>query len=383
MESSHTILGIPVVKPGSTAALPARRRPRNLEGAELPARYEVGNVISEGGTATLYRGRHKAIHNAVAIKVLDAALENMPDAVGRFLEEAQVTSRVVHENVVEVYDFGSTADGVVFCVMELLVGETLSELVAANGALPVARAAAIMRQVCSAVQEAHDRGIIHRDLGPANCFRTPRTSNPDFIKLLAFGSRVASETELVSVQRALPRRTQVGCTAPEQVRGERLDHRVDIYAAGGMLFELLTGRAPYIRGTAAELLEAHLHAPVPDPSSVVPTLPGAICDVVCKAMAKNAADRHASMAELAADISSALLEAGAGTRSWLRGRVTAFAIAAASAVLLGGWALRDTPVSPPATAESTSIADVVPRAPAPVPASVGPEPKPMRVNLSE
>ena len=94
--------------------------------------------------------------------------------------------------------------------------------------------------------------------------------------------------------------------APEQVRAEKLDHRVDIYAAGGMLFELLTGRAPYIRGTAAELLAAHLHAPVPDPSSVVPTLPSAICDVVCKAMAKNAADRHASMAELAADISIAL-----------------------------------------------------------------------------
>jgi len=389
--SVHTIFGIPVAKPGSTFVLPPRRRPRNLERTELLARYEVESVIGEGGMATVYRGRHKAIRKAVAIKVLDAALDNVPDAVERFLQEAQVTSRVVHENVVEVNDFGITADGVVFCVMELLVGETLSDLIAATGALPVPRAAAIMRQVCSAVQAAHDRGIIHRDLKPANCFRTPRTSNPDFIKLLDFGiARIASDTDLESEQRARPRRTQVGCIvgtpdymAPEQARAEKFDHRVDVYAAGGMLFELLTGRAPYVRGSAAELLAAHLQAPVPDPSSVVPTLPSAICDVVCKAMAKDAADRHASMTELAADISDALAMGGSRRHSSRRGSVTAIAIAAASAVLLGGWALRDTSVSPPATATATataalaSIADVVPRTAASTPVPVAATPMPV------
>lgn len=395
----HTIMGIPLAKPGSTFTLPPRRRPRKLEGTELLARYEVESVIGEGGMATVYRGRHKAIHKAVAIKVLDAALDNIPDAVERFLQEAQVTSRVVHENVVEVNDFGITADGVVFCVMELLLGETLSDLVVATGALPVPRAAAIIRQVCSAVQAAHDRGIIHRDLKPANCFRTPRTSNPDFIKLLDFGiARVADDTLPESVQRARPQRTQMGCImgtpdymAPEQARAEKCDHRVDVYAAGGMLFELLTGRPPYIRGSAVELLAAHLHATVPDPSDVVPTLPRAICDVVCKAMAKDRDERHGSMAELAQDVSDALLIAGnAVTYRARRRRMTVLVSAGAGALLLGGWALRDAPTSAPATTALTSIADVaapplaspteVPVAtpsPIPVPRSAGVPPAPL------
>jgi len=276
---SATILGLPISSPRFPAERP-RRRARDLEGTELLARYEVECTIGTGGMATVYRGRHKAIQKAVAIKVLDGALDNVPDAVERFLQEAQVTSRVLHENVVEVTDFGTTADGVVFCVMELLQGETLAELIAACAPLPVQRAAAIMRQICAALQAAHEHGVIHRDLKPENCFRSPRTSNPDFIKLLDFGiARVAHEEASGHDASARPRRTQVGCIvgtpeymAPEQARAEAFDHRVDVYATGCLFFELLTGRPPYVKGSAAELLAAHMYEPVPDPTEEVPSL---------------------------------------------------------------------------------------------------------------
>ncbi|MBC8069821.1 MAG: serine/threonine protein kinase [Deltaproteobacteria bacterium] len=326
--------------------LPPRRRSRHLEGTELVGRYDVEAVIGEGGMAKVYRGRHTAIHKAVAIKVLDGALDAVPDAVERFLQEAQVTSRVRHENVVEVTDFGIAEDGVVFCVMELLQGETLGDLIDSAGALPLPRASAIMRQVCSALQAAHDAGIIHRDLKPDNCFRSPRTSNADFIKVLDFGIARVTDDGCNRGTRpvARPRRTEVGCVigtpdymAPEQARAEPFDHRVDIYAAGGLFFELITGRRPYLGSSAAELLAAHLHLEVPDPGLLVPGLCPEVRQVVMTAMAKDAADRYASMDELAAAIvhaQQAQLRWGSVTHRVLQ---RATMVAAAGVLAFGYW----------------------------------------------
>ncbi|HWB77684.1 MAG TPA: serine/threonine-protein kinase [Nannocystaceae bacterium] len=342
-----------IVEPSFSQPIERRsRRPRGrkLEGTELLARYEVEAEIGHGGMATVYRGRHKTIDKPVAIKVLDGAIEGLPDAVERFLQEARVTSRVIHENVVEVNDFGVTADGVVFSVMELLQGETLGDLVDAEGPLPPARACAIMLQICSALQAAHTHGIIHRDLKPDNCFRTPRTSNPDFIKVLDFGiARITPEASH-TVRAAARARTEVGCIvgtpdymAPEQARAEPFDHRVDVYAAGGLFFELLTGRKPYEGSCAAEQLAAHLHSPVPDPGALVPALCPALRDVVRKAMAKDADDRHPSMAALAQDIVHAQRQQTkwGGPLGRVLERVAA--VATASALVLGYWSLREEP----------------------------------------
>jgi serine/threonine protein kinase len=291
----------------------ARQRARHLVGTELLGRYVVEEEIGHGGMATVYRGRHNTIGKQVAIKVLDRALGC--DAVERFLQEARVTSRVIHENVVEVNDFGVTTDGFVFSVMELLHGETLGDLVDAEGPLPPARAAAIMLQICSALQAAHELGIIHRDLKPDNCFRAPRSSNTDFIKVLDFGIARITSGASQAVRAAARARTEVGCIvgtpdymAPEQARAEPFDHRVDVYAAGGLFFELLTGHKPYQGRCAAEQLAAHLHSPVPDPGEHTGGLCPAIREVVSTAMAKDADDRHPSMAALARAIQSALRE---------------------------------------------------------------------------
>ncbi len=334
----HTILGLPVARPGEAAPRPGRRR--RLEHSELLGRYRVESAIGEGGMATVYAGVHTTIHRPVAIKVLDAALDSVPDAVERFLQEARLTSRVVHENVVEVTDFGVTEDGVVFCVMERLQGETLGALIEREGPLPVPRAAAIMRQICGALQAAHEQGIIHRDLKPENCFRAPRTSNSDFIKVLDFGiARVTGQH--ARDRRGTRPRTQVGCIvgtpeymAPEQARAEHFDHRIDVYAAGGLFFELLTGRVPYDRGSAAELIAAHLGDPVPDPRELVPSLVPEVCDVVLTAMAKRADDRYADMRELADAIdAAAVAQARGGRRRRSRAPLVALGIAAGAAAI--------------------------------------------------
>ncbi len=373
-----TILGLPVT-PLAVVQGP-RRAPRNLVGTELLARYEVECTIGEGGMATVYRGRHKVIQKAVAIKVLDDALEWRLDAAERFLQEAQVTSRVVHENVVEVTDFGITADGVVFCVMELLQGESLADVIDAVGPLSLPRAAEIMRQICSALAAAHGHGVIHRDLKPANCFLTPRTSNPDFVKLLDFGiARVAQdEAALPDPQAARPSRTQAGFIigtpdymAPEQAREEAFDHRVDIYAAGGLFFELLTGRTPYVGKSAAELLAAHLYLPVPDPGDLVPSLSPAVCKIVRTAMAKRAEDRYPSMVAMAAAIADAIapqqpevaVPRGRSHRSMA-------AVLGVGVLALGGWLVSE----PATTSHPAALASVVDALPVVV-AALEPEPR--------
>jgi serine/threonine-protein kinase len=387
----HTIRGLPIGVPGAQHPAPRRRR-RRLAGTELLGRYRVESVIGTGGMATVYRGRHATLHRELAIKVLDPALDGVPDAVERFLQEAQVTSRVVHENVVEVNDFGVTEDGVVFCVMELLNGENLAQLIASEGPLPTSRAVAIMLQICAALQAAHEHGVIHRDLKPENCFRAPRTSNADFIKVLDFGiARVADDgTGDRLRRRARPRRTQVGCIvgtpdymAPEQARAERFDHRVDVYAAGCLAYTLLTGKAPYRRSSAAETIAAHLCAPIPDPRELVPTLSPAIAEVVCRAMAKLPDDRYADMVALSVALRQALHAPlpVRRRRSWLVATATiaaSLALAAATVSIhdppSAGIAMAGLAAVPPMPSPPPPPPQIVTTAPPPVEVVVAPPP---------
>lgn len=275
--------------------------------------YQVESLIGVGGMASVYRAMHRTIGKAVAIKVLDRALL-VPDAVERFLMEAQATSRIDHEHVIDITDFGQTSDGVVFSVMELLVGETLQATLDAEGTLEPRRAAAIMLQICGALSAAHDAGIVHRDLKPENCFRTPRTSNADYIKVLDFGIAKVKRSAEQRIT-ATPRRTRVGVIvgtpefmAPEQARAEDCDHRADVYSAGVMFFRMLTGRMPFEKSSAAELLAQHMYEPVPAMQGIRPSLPSALCAVVDCAMAKEPSARYDSMAAMAEAIEDALAD---------------------------------------------------------------------------
>ncbi len=314
--ANGTLLGLP---PAELAAKffekrPTARRIDTLVGTTLAGRYLVEEKVGEGGMATVFRGRHLAIRKQVAIKVLDPAL-HIPDAVERFLQEAQATSLIRHEHVVEVTDFGATEDNVVFSVMELLSGETLQTTLESEGKLEPRRAAGIMRQICLGLHAAHQQGVIHRDLKPENCFRAPRTSSPDFIKVLDFGIAKVDAAAATALT-AAPRKTQVGMVvgtpaymAPEQARAEACDARSDVYSAGILLYQMLAGAVPFDKPTTAELLAQQMYDEPPPLLERDPTLPPSLCAVVERAMQKQPEARFASMEEMVLAIDRAL-EAG-------------------------------------------------------------------------
>ena len=216
----------------------------DLTGVTLLNRYKITKKLGEGGMGTVYLGEHTTIRKKFAIKVLSAEFAHKPDLVERFLQEARAASMISQENVVEITDFGDTPDGSVFFVMEHLRGEDLSDTVKNLGALPWTRVKPIMLQVCNALQAAHDAGIIHRDMKPENCFRITRGSNEDFIKVLDFGIAKVTSDEGEG-GKGLTRTGMIFGTpeymSPEQAQGQKADHRVDVYAAGVIMYELLTG----------------------------------------------------------------------------------------------------------------------------------------------
>jgi serine/threonine protein kinase len=161
----------------------AGRDPTELIGETLLDRYRVDRLIGKGGMAIVYAGRHTAIDRAVAIKVLRRRYADEPDTVARFLREARASSLVRHEHIVEVTDFGTTEDGLVFMVMEYLEGETLAEVLQREGRMPWSRVHGIALQLCEALHAAHRAGVVHRDITLRNCVRIRRRANREYIKL--------------------------------------------------------------------------------------------------------------------------------------------------------------------------------------------------------
>nr|WP_263430338.1 serine/threonine-protein kinase [Nannocystis pusilla] len=266
--------------------------------------------MRKGGMGEIYAAEHVHTHRRVAIKVLRSPWSRDPVTRERFKREAQATSQIVHDHIVEMLDFGVTADGACYLVMELLYGEDLQATLLREGRLPLRRAAAIILQICSALAEAHRHGIIHRDLKPGNCFRTGFRGVQDFIKLVDFGiakrlPRTAEAHHDSHEGAALTTEgTILGTSfymAPEQSTGGPIDHRIDVYAAGVVLFQLVTGKLPFRGSTPSDTYRLILTAEVPSARKLAPEaeLPAAIDELFRKALHKNPDRRFASMDELA------------------------------------------------------------------------------------
>ena len=297
-------------------------------GTVLDDRYRLVQMLRKGGMGEIYAGEHLGTHRRVAVKVLREPWSRDHVTRERFRLEAQATSRCVHEHIVEILDFGVTQDGICYLVMELLYGEDLQATIRRDVRLPLRRAAKIMLQICSGLAEAHRHRIIHRDLKPGNCFRIGFKGVEDYIKLVDFGiaKHLPQEDESDGGSPLTAAGTVLGTVyymPPEQATGGRIDHRVDVYAAGVLFFQLVAGKLPFHGRSPDETYRLILTADVPSVRKVAPDaeLPAALDDLFRRALHKTPEKRFASMDELAAAIATFLLpgqKEGKGDSSMLR-----------------------------------------------------------------
>jgi len=274
----------------------AGRGPDELVGTLVAGRYRLDARIGSGALGIVYRARHVLIGRELAIKVL--AFDRPGSDVYRpwFLREARAANRVNHPNVAEIYDYGETDDGLVYLVMELLVGERLSDRIAA-GAMGTRQSLEIVEQVASALGRAHQLGVVHRDVKPDHVFLLRRGDQSDFVKLIDFGlAHVAWERRLGPPGAVLGTPEYI---APEQARGEEPGPAADLYSLGVVLFEMLTGRLPFLLEDAADLAEAHRSQPPPDPRLLRPGLDEGAAALTLRLLEKDPARRFRDAPHLA------------------------------------------------------------------------------------
>jgi serine/threonine-protein kinase len=280
-----------------------------MVGTVLEQRYEIQRKIGQGGMGAVYEATHKLIGKRVAVKVLLDKYAQKDQIVARLEQEARLASSIGHSNIIDITDIGQTTDGRMFVVMEYLEGESLGALIGRVGRLEHGRAIAIARQVASALGAAHQKGIVHRDVKPENVFLLSRDgSRSDFVKVVDFGISKSLRPEDGSDS---PRLTQTGMVlgtplymSPEQARGdEELDHRIDIYALGVILYEMVTGEVPFRGSNYLNILSQVLADEPPPPREHDPNISPDLEAVILKALEKDRSHRYQSMQELAADLS--------------------------------------------------------------------------------
>ncbi len=279
--------------------------------------YEITSLLGVGGMGEIYRARDTRLARDVAIKVLPAALALHPDRLSRFEQEARAASALNHPHIVALYDVGRER-GLAYIVTELLEGQTLAERIA-QGPVPVRKALDYVVQVARGLAAAHERGIVHRDVKPANLFVTADGQ----VKILDFGlAKPVDPASGATVGGALPQTTPglamgtVGYMSPEQVRGDEANFRSDQFSLGCVLYELLAGEAPFQRPTGAQTMAAVIED---EPDSIRqrnPRVPEPVAWVVERCLAKDPAERYAATRDLARDLelSARRLSEGSGDR---------------------------------------------------------------------
>jgi serine/threonine-protein kinase len=278
-----------------------------LLGAVLGGTYQVKRVLGEGGMGKVYEAGHLRLGaRRFAVKVLHAEYARHGDVLGRFQREAEAAASIAHSHVLEVFDVARTDDGRPYIVAEFLEGEDFHEYLERLGKLDVASSVAIARQVAGALKAAHDAGIVHRDLKPENVFVLEHRAlvgrrGVPFVKLLDFGISKISGRETNLTRTGMIMGTP-NYMAPEQARGEKVDHRVDVYALGAILYRMLTGKRAFEGTDASAVMAAVLSGEPRRPRSLEPSIPEAVEVIVQKAMAKDARDRYQDMEELDRDL---------------------------------------------------------------------------------
>ena len=292
--------------PNDGQTLRATAAASNLVGQVVADRYHIIKKLGEGGMGQVYLGEHVKMGRRSAIKVMNPQMVHDPDAVARFNREASNASRITHPNVCAIYDFGETPDGVIYLAMEFIEGEPLTDVIQRDGALAVPRAARIFQQVADALQAAHDLGIVHRDLKPDNIMVSRGRDGADVVKVVDFGIAKA-----VGGDEAGQKVTKTGLVvgtpefmSPEQLAGDKVDGRSDLYALALVFFQMLTGRLPFEAETVQETMIKRLTDEPAQLAATRPDLafPGGLQPVFDSALARSPGDRYQTVAKFADDV---------------------------------------------------------------------------------
>jgi serine/threonine-protein kinase len=295
-----------------------------LIGTLLLDRFLVTKQIGQGGMGAVYEATHTLINKRVAVKVLLEKYAQREQIVTRLKKEATLASSIRNEHIIDITDIGNTADGRTFVVMEYLEGESLAECLAREHELPEQRTLRIASQAASALAAAHAKGIVHRDIKPENLFLLKR-NNQDFVKVVDFG--ISKSLRASTEEEAAQRLTQTGMVlgtplymSPEQARGdEDLDHRVDIYALGVIMYEAIAGRVPFAGTNYLSVISQVLNEEPKPVREIRPEVSEELEAIISKAMAKDRTQRYEDAAAMLQDITLVLEDP---THSTERAKIT-------------------------------------------------------------
>jgi serine/threonine-protein kinase len=291
---------------------PLAARGDPLVGQVIADRYRILTQLGRGGMGVVYQVEHVHIGKLMAMKLLSGELARDALTLKRFQREAQAVSQLGHPNTVQIFDFGES-EGLAYLVMEYLPGRDLATIIFSEGALPFTRVAKIGAQIAGSVEEAHQRGVIHRDIKPENVMVLDTSEQSDFVKVLDFGI-----AKLRALEPGAPETAKghlLGTPyymAPEQIRGDPIDGRVDIYALGALMYKAVTGVTPFTADMPMEVLTKHLNEPLVPPRKRAPErdIPLEAERIISKALAKKPEQRYASMAELRTELTRYLAAQG-------------------------------------------------------------------------
>jgi serine/threonine protein kinase len=259
-------------------------------------RYRLVRPLGSGGMADVFLAHDSILDRNVALKVMSTRYASDDEFVERFKREAQSAAALSHPNIVSIFDRGASEDGTYYIAMEYLPGGTLKDRIMRKGALPARTAAAVALQIAEALQAAHERGVIHRDIKPHNILITESGD----VKVTDFGiARAASSSTMTRTGSILGTAHYI---SPEQAMGEHVGPSSDLYSLGVVLYEMLTGELPYDADTPLGIAMKHVNGHLRQPKEVNPSVPAGINAITCRLLAKDPEDRYASDAELIEDL---------------------------------------------------------------------------------
>ncbi|PIE06094.1 MAG: serine/threonine protein kinase [Sorangium cellulosum] len=291
-------------RPASDRGIPTPANGHLQPGSLFAKRYQIEELIGEGATGTVYAAQRVKDEQKVALKVIHPQLVGNWQINRRFHREALVLKKLTTPNIVRVHDFGEDESGLLFLDLEMLEGEQLGTILDNDAELPISQVEAIMLGICSALQQAHAAGIVHRDLKPDNVMVQRRDGKVTRVAVLDFGLSKMFHTENLGSTNLTEQNMVLGTPeymAPEQARGDEVDARTDIYAAGVILYLMLTGRVPFKRRTPMAVMTAHLMEDPEEPASRASGTPvsSSMVAVAMHAIAKRPGDRYPDAASMA------------------------------------------------------------------------------------